>query len=191
MALNPKEEALFKRWSDPAQYGASKTVGLWGDGVSRSVASAIAADVELVLPNVSVTDRLAVLEFGHQFSEIDGLIDYFYTPIEEDPVLDQKFLQTAYYYALTTIWIANYTRLMEKSRRKKLSKWQYHFQVALLCYFFNRVSPVHFPESLYVEQVTTKKYGLNGWFFDDSQEKEQVKMERFFDILHCFSLEYC
>jgi hypothetical protein len=102
-----------------------------------------------------------------------------------------EFERIDFEIALTTLWIAQFTKMKANSRCRSLMKKQREFQTCLLVYFFNQI--VGLPPSQLrkkVESITIQEFGLYGWYFDSSQEHDFRKLKLLFEIMHICSLEY-
>ena len=151
--------------------------------VKNGVTELVMRDAESVLPDDIVGSTVAVIEFSNQYSGLDALIPATYHESYFEPAIVSNYL-----IALTTIWIANFTKLAEG---KNLDRSRHIFQTALLNYFFNTiVGNLPLKISTYVERRTIRRFGLVDWYFNADKALYKERAQILIDILHFCGLEY-
>lgn len=155
-------------------------------GTSRLVAGMIIHDVCAMNPSLDINNYEELVAFANGFACTDGLLSVsIYKGLESD-----KIVRINHQIALTTIWIAQFTQEIARTRVPVYKK-QLSFQACLLGYFFNRIIGVlPLKLSRTIEKETIKRYGLHNWYFDYSIEHELQKTKLLFDVMHLCGLEY-
>jgi len=185
--MNQFEESALLKISSGTMPISGEEDFMTHPGVSRLVAERIIRDVHSIYPDLDFSNLHCLAEIANQFATDDGLV----ATSNLDLPLTAAFERLNFQIALTTIWVAIFTRIHSSSKCRTLVKKQREFQVCLLIYFFNQIigtPPAQLRKR--VEEVSLRKYGLMGWYFDNTKERENEKLQILFDVMHLCSLEY-
>ena len=152
--------------------------------VKNGVVEVIMGEVDAILPADIVNDTAAVIEFSNQHAGLDALLPAYY-----HESYGEKAVANNYVTAMTTIWLANHTKL---AGGKSLDSCRRTFQCCLLNYFFNTIvgSPP-FKAGVYIERRTLKRYGLVDWYFNDDKALFKERAQILIDTMHHCGLQYC
>lgn len=163
-----------------------KPLGLESAPGCQLLLDAIMQDVEDLFP-LKTCDHEAVAELSKKFGKIDGLLysQYYY------PEFDDAVLRPVYLIALTTIWIANFTKAINRNRKINVDKRQRKCQLCLLYYCFN-LAPGVLPlkDEVYFEEKILRKFSRDKWMSDLSAEVQKERFLFAFEIMHYYGLEY-
>lgn len=183
--MNLNEEAFIK-YGETYSSHPQIPLGLETVPLCRVLLIAIMSDVQKILPNGSVAEPACIAAFSEEFSNTDGLLPAYY-----NSSFEEKVQRPAYLIALTTIWIANYTRPIESKRRNKKERLQRKYQVCLLYYCFNLLTgTLPLKEERCFKEKILQRFSRTEWM---GSEATHVQLERFkfaFEMLHDIGLEY-
>lgn len=184
--MNCYEQDLIKQWVR-CNYIPETPFQFENAPLCRPLFHAIIHDVEGMLPPGTV-DRLDVIaEYSQRFGEDDGLLYQTYQPW----LKGAEFLRPVYLNGLTTIWIANFTRLQKEDRRVNKTKRQRKFQQALLYYCFNYfVGGISTKDALHFEWKIEKTYSRYEWMSSKTDEVQAARFRFAFEMMHYYGLEY-
>lgn len=161
---------------------------VWHEGASKLVAGMVMHDICEQNPNLDIQNLSDLAALANQYSCTDGLL----APLNLEYPMPDAYLILNHQIAVTTIWIAQFTKDNTSSRtHSALHRKQKNFQACILYYFFNQfvgAPPAKLSRS--IEQATVKQFGLFNWFFDYSYEHELRKSALLFDTMHTCALEY-
>lgn len=185
--MNIYEQEFINKWSK-CNYVLETPFELEKQSFCRPLFNGMVADVENILPPGTIFNTEVQAEYSQRFSQVGGLLYETYKPW----LTGVNFLRGDFFVTLTTIWIANYTKLIkEGDRRFNKAKRQHKFQTAIQFYCFNYVTWVPEKEALHFEGEIEERFTQDEWMFSKTDEVQEARFMFAFEMMHYYGLEYC
>ena len=184
--MNIYEQEFIGKWSK-CNYVLETPYELEKKSFCRPLFNGMVADVENILPHGTISKLDVLAEYSQRFGEDDGLLSVTYQPW----LTGEAFLRPEFFDAITTIWIANYTKLIkEEDRRFNKTKRQRKFQMALRFYCFNYVTWPSEKDALYFEGKIEERFTRDEWMYSKTDEVQEARLLFAFEMMHYYGLEY-